>query len=143
MKNFSTDALLNDAEINYLADLFLAHLDADKSTRDYRLLRNAVILYSHGAWTIDKVYDIVGAAAELSASETKSSISRLLDGRKEPAYKTFNRTYAPPDIPHDTRRLKITMSDRADTDYVVSFLGYTFLYLVITNYNKYEYVNTD
>ncbi len=35
------------------------------------------------------------------------------------------------------------MSDKADVDYVVSFFGYAFLYLVVTNYNKYEYLNID
>ncbi len=79
MQNFSPDKLLNDAEINFLADLFLAHLGADKSTRDYRLLRNAVVLYSHGAWTIDKTYALVGNCAELTADETRKRIKRLLD----------------------------------------------------------------
>ncbi len=143
MQNFSPDKLLNDAEINFLADLFLAHLGADKSTRDYRLLRNAVILYSHGAWTIGKTYELVGSCAELSANETRKRIKRLLDGLAAPAHETFNRAYAPPAAPYETHTLKIAMSDKADVDYVVSFFGYAFLYLVVTNYNKYEYLNID
>lgn len=141
MKNFSPDKLLNDAEINVLADLFLHFLNADRASRDYRLLRNAVILYSHGAWTVDKVYALVGECAELSASDVKRRIGLLLDGSSAPACESFNRTYAPPDIPYDTRRLKVNMSDRADTDYIVSFLGYTFLYLVLTNYDKYDHID--
>lgn len=136
----TVDQLLNDAEINYLADLFLAHLRADKATRGYRLLRNAVILYSHGAWQIDRVYSLIAACADISELEAKSEIARTINGLETPPHEAFNRVYAPPDIPYDNRPIKITMPEELDPNQTIEFLGVVFSYLIVTNYPKYEYL---
>ncbi len=134
------DALLNDQEINLLADLFLARYGFDKTSLRYRLIRNAVILCSHGAWRIDEVYALVAAAADIPTEQAATEIRRTFSTIKPPS-ETFNMYYAPPPIEGELRGANITMPSFGRGDDIVEFLGTVFMYLILTNYNNYEYID--
>lgn len=137
----SADVLLNDQEVNLLADLFLGRFGFDKRTLSYRLLRNSVILLSHGAWKADEAYSLVAAAADVTPEQVKSELDRAISSLKAPLHETFNAYYAPPPISGEVRGANVRMPEFGRTDDKLGFLGTVFMYLVLTNYNKYEYID--
>lgn len=135
------DILLNDQEINLLADLFLARYGFDGGSTSYRLIKNSIILISHGAWGIDEVYELVAQAADMSTETVTSEIHRAIGKLKTPMHRTYNEHYAPPLIEYELRGENINMPEFGKLDDMLVFLGTTFMYLVLTNYNKYEYID--
>lgn len=137
------DTLLNDQEINYLADLFLSCFDLDRSTRGYRYFKNAVILFSRGAWLPHEIYDYVAQTADTTRYDVRAVLKAALDGMSAPAYELFNAAYAPPPVQCEETVRRIEMGEHLDLDRTLSFLGSVFLYLIMTNYPKYSYVVLD
>lgn len=137
----SADVLLNDQEINMLADLFLGRYGFDKCALSYRLLRNAVILFSHGAWRADEVYSLVADTADIPPEQVKSELERAISTLKTPMHETYNTYYAPPPISGEVRGANVRMPEFGRLDDKLGFLGTVFMYLILTNYNKYEYVD--
>ena len=135
------DILLNDQEINMLADLFLGRYGFDKQSVSYRLIRNAVILFSHGAWNRDEVFTLVAEAADLSVEAVTDEITRAVSALKMPMHETYNTWYAPPPIKCEVRGENIKMPPFGKIDDALEFLGTAFLYLILTNYDKYEFID--
>lgn len=135
------DTLLNDQEINLLADLFLARYGFDKTALPYRLIRNAVILISHGAWTEQEVYELIAKCADIETEQAISLICKAVRALKTPMHETYNAYYAPPPIEYELRGESIKMPEFGKVGDMLNFLGTTFLYLILTNYNKYEYID--
>lgn len=134
------DPLLNDQEINYLADLFLSCFKLDRSTVGYRHLRNAVILFSHGAWLPHEIFGFISQTADTDKANIRAELKATLDSLEAPAYEMFNAAYAPPPVQCEETVRRIEMEDDLDLDRTLCFLGTVFLYLIMTNYPKYEYV---
>lgn len=127
---------LNDAEINFLADLFLACFDLDRSTRGYRRLRNAVILISH---SVGNVRDVSVAVARLECSTPEAVLIDLRNTVTQlprAAHITFNEYYSPPVCADGHPPLSLCMPPFSDPDDVILFLGTVFLYIGFTNYNS-------
>lgn len=136
------DALLNDAEINYLADLFLVHYGFDRSSLGYRYFRNAVILASHGVMSVAEAYPLLAACADTDVGTYVGVMSAAVAELPKPVASVFNAVFAPNDAPFE-RCEHIVMRERTDLGYIISFLGAAFMYLILSNYPKYEYVAVD
>lgn len=133
------DSLLNDAEINYLADLFLSHYGFDRSSTGYRYFRNAVILASHGLMKTSAAYPLLARCADVDVETFLAVLSDAVRSLPAPVYEIFNTVYSPsPDAPMLSR---ITMKKSRDLGYTISFLGTAFLYLILSNYPKYDFVS--
>lgn len=137
----NADILLNDQEINLLADVFLSRYGFDKSSTAYRFIKNAVILFSHGVWTKEQVYALVAKSADVDGDRVTAEIQRAVSSLKKPMHETYNAVYAPPPIEYEKRGDNIKMRDYGKADDALEFLGTAFLYLILTNYNKYEYID--
>ena len=88
---------MNDAEINYLADLYLACFKLDRSERAYRRFKNAVILTSDGSVTFRDACRAIGEVEQKSENAVSSAIIRALKNLPAPADEIFNRhTKMPP-----------------------------------------------
>ncbi|MCH5351069.1 MAG: hypothetical protein J1F39_03770 [Clostridiales bacterium] len=135
------DILLNDQEINLLADLFLARYGFDRASLSYRLIRNTVILISHGAWDIQEVHELVARCADIEIERAIAEIQSAVKSLKTPMHETYNTYYAPPPIEYELRGESIKMPEFGKVDDTLQFLGTAFLYLILTNYNKYEYID--
>lgn len=141
MKIDRIDTLLNDQEINYLADLFLARYGLSRGTRRYRYFKNAVILFSHDFLSHDEAYRLLAECADMELSQFKDELRSAVSQLDTPIYETFNRTFNPPPLPYEKPHKDISMSASDDPDYILTFLGITFLYLIVSNYPKYEYIS--
>lgn len=135
----SVEQLLNDAEVNYLCDLFLAHLGADRSKRAYRYLRNTVILCGHGDYdALDAVY----AAAECARKpfpEVFTEMMTLILDLPSPPHVTWNATYASTYVPLESGYLFTEMSDSSMPERLLGFLGVMFMYALTNYYDKYTF----
>lgn len=134
------DSLLNDSEINIIADLFLACFEFDRGTQSYRTFKNTVILMSRGIWSLEEVYRLLSECCDKTAQTVKRDVINIIRSTERPMHELFNNAYAPKDAPFDRHPLSVTMSDSPDPEYVVGFLGTVLLYLIITNYPKYDSV---
>jgi len=137
------DPLLNDPEINFLADVFLTACGFDRTVRGYRLFRNAVVLFSHGLFPPDKAFGLLAECAGMPRGEYIKELETVLDDLPEPVHIAFNRAFVPEPEPFARSSDHITMDDDPNTEYIVTFLGTVFLYIVITNYPKYSYISFD
>ncbi len=143
MKISRIDPLLNDPEINYLADIFLAACGFDRTVRGYRLFRNAIVLFSHGLFPPDKAFKLLAECADMPYDEYIKELETVLDDLPEPVHIAFNSAFVPEPNPFARSSDHITMDDNSDPKYIVTFLGTVFLYIVVTNYQKYGYVSFD
>ena len=75
MRPEKIDVLINDVELNMLADLFLARYGFDTSSAQYRQLRNAIVAFSHG--TSLTVADILYLIADCDGVSFNSLVSGL------------------------------------------------------------------
>ena len=133
------DKLLNDQCVNHLADLFLARYRI-KSVKRYRLVRNAVILLSHGLGTVKEVTELLASSLGTSYEKLYCELIVAVTDLPEPVYKTFNDHYCYPRFEGETRPNNIEMRPSSDPDYILSFLGGVFLYVIVTNYPMYDFV---
>lgn len=138
MRPEKIDVLINDVELNMLADLFLARYGFDTSSAQYRQLRNAIVAFSHG--TSLTVADILYHIADCDGVSYNSLVSGLENAlRKLPrhVFQTYNDVYAPPSS--DGRRVR--MKPRGDLKYIIAFLGTVFMYLTDVNHKRAVRVN--
>ena len=133
------DKLLNDQQVNYLADLFLARYDI-KPAKRYRYVKNAVILLSHGLGSLEEVIRLLADSSGIEYEKMYCELIVAVTGLPEPIYKTFNEHYCYPRFPGETRPDNIEMRPSSDPDYILSFLSGVFLYIIVTNYPLYDYV---
>ena len=127
---------MNDAEINYLADLYLACFKLDRSERAYRRFKNAVILTSDGSVTFRDACRAIGEVEQKSENAVSSAIIRALKNLPAPAHEIFNATYSPSN--DDGGVQSLIMPPYKDAADIVMFLGTAFLYLRLVNYNKFD-----
>lgn len=127
---------MNDAEINYLADLYLACFKLDRSERAYRRFKNAVILTSDGSVTFRDACRAIGEIEQKSENAVSSAIIRALKNLPAPADEIFNATYSQNNADGGVQSLN--MPPYKDADDIVMFLGTAFLYLRLVNYNKFD-----
>ena len=133
------DSLLNDSEINFLADLFLAHYGFDRGSLGYRYFRNAVILASRGLMKTSEAYPLLARCADTDVQTFLAVLTDAVRALPSPIHQVFNTVYSPsPDAPTVSR---ITMKNTRDVGYIISFLGTAFLYLVLTDYPKYDFIS--
>ncbi|MCM1367503.1 MAG: hypothetical protein NC184_01650 [Roseburia sp.] len=135
----SIEQLLNDQEINYLADLFLARFGLSRCSRRYRYFKNAVILFSHDFIDRDEAYNRLARCADMTPDAFKKELDAAISQMPAPVSEIFNRTFDPPSVPYQKPHKNITMTE-SDTDDALIFLGIAFLYIISTNYPKYEAV---
>lgn len=124
--------LLNDAEINYLADLYLARFYLDRRDRDYRRLRNAVILTSKGLYDFNDICSAIAETEQKTSRTVADGIKRAIGKMPRPAHILFNEAFAQSEVMSATA---LTMPPHKDPADVVSFLGTAFLYIRLVNYN--------
>lgn len=126
---------MNDAEINYLADMYLACFKLDRSERAYRRFKNAVILTSDGSVTFRDACRAIGEIEQKSENAVSSAIIRALKNLPAPADEIFNATYSRSAADCVQSLIMPPYKDAAD---IVMFLGTAFLYLRLVNYNKFD-----
>ncbi len=133
------DSLLNDAEINYLADLFLAHYGFDRGSLGYRYFRNAVVFASHGLMPMSEAYPLLARCADADVETFLAVITDAVRALPSPVHDVFNTVFAPaPDAPKASH---ITMRNSRDIGYIISFLGTAFLYVILSDYPKYGFIS--
>lgn len=125
------DALLNDAEINYLCDLFLSNLGFDRTSPDYRHFRNAVILASHGILKPAEMFTCLAECAAIARDDYMKKLDSALDKLPVPIYDAYNAVY----MTFDDRRYPVMR--KTDVNGTVVFLGTVFMYIVVSYYPKY------
>ncbi len=135
MKLDRIDPLVNDSEINYLADLFLTCFEFDRSTQKYRLFRNAVVVAAYGTVSFGEALPLLAKCACVDEQYYCEQLRSLVSESERPLYSMFNETYSP-SIPYAPHTAGVTMAESNDVEYIVSFLGATFMYLLLTNYDK-------
>ncbi|MDE6401025.1 MAG: hypothetical protein K2L54_00255 [Clostridiales bacterium] len=131
--------LLNDAEINYLADIYLACYGLNRSDRSYRRFKNAVVLVSSGVTDYGKVCRAIAELEQKSEKAVADGIGKTVNSLPRPAYKIFNETYSQPrSHASDNQTIQtLTMPPYEKPADVVLFLGTAFLYIRLINYNKF------
>lgn len=132
------DKLLNDQEINYLADLFLARYGLFRGSKRYRYFKNAVILLSHDIFDRDEAYCMLARCENITAEQLKSELAAAVSQMPIPISEVFNKVYNPPPVAYQKPHKNITMTEN-DVDGVLTFLGIAFLYVITSNYPKYEF----
>lgn len=127
------DALLNDAELNLLADLFLARFGFDVASAQYRQFRNAVVMFSYGtSLTVDEILRLIADCDGISHGALVRGLEAALRKLPRPVCEAYNARYAPPAA--NDRRIRMKL--RLDLKYTISFLGTVFLYLTNVNYKR-------
>ncbi|MCH5161911.1 MAG: hypothetical protein J1G38_00280 [Clostridiales bacterium] len=128
------DKLLNDAEINYLCDLFLANLGFDRVSPHYRHFRNAVILASRGFLRPAEMYTLLAECAGIDRAEYVKHLKSALATLPVPVHDAYNSAYA------SESGLDTPIMREGDLDSAVLFLGTVFMYIIVSNYPKYGLV---
>lgn len=128
--------LLNDVEINLLADIYLARYGFDVTTKAYRRFKNTLIIFSHDfadiAVELSEVAALDGMTAEELTAELKSTVAAL----PRPLHETFNKYYGTKIFDRDVAH--VTMPDNLSVIDGISFLAGVFLTIILHNYNKYD-----
>ena len=133
MRPDKIDALINNAEINALADLFLSRYGFDLGSAQYRQFRNAIVLFSYGtSLTVDDILRLIADCDGISHGALVRGLETALRKLHRPVCETYNNYYAPPTS--DGRHIRMKM--RLDLKYIISFLGTVFLYLTDVNYKR-------
>lgn len=128
------DPFLNDAEINYLADLFLSCFPFDRGSRGYRYFKNAVVLSSRGLYSYSDMLPRLAACAGVDVAEYSAELTSAISALPAPPHELFNSYYSD-DLTSGRDVVRMPMSDTPDR--IVSFLGTAFLYILVSYYPKY------
>ena len=131
------DKLLNDAEINYVCDLFLANLGFTRVSPHYRHFRNAVILASHGFLRPAEMYTQLAECADLDRADYIKHLKSALAELPVPVHEAYNNAYST----ESGRNTPVMPVGNLDT--TILFLGTVFLYIVVSYYPKYSLVVFD
>lgn len=118
--------LLNNPEVDRLADLYLAFLNLDRNSLSYRRLKNAVIL-SLKLDNMQVVYAELGKIDACTAAEIAQDIATTVNSLPKPIEQMFNETYC-------AEAEMGFMPHHKTVDNMVAFLGKTLLYILETNY---------
>lgn len=127
---------LNDQEINYVADVFLANLGFDRKADGYRTLKNAMLLGVFGLPPV-RAYvalDFIEGGGKGAANTVRELISSL----PVPISARFNIAYVLPQSPYRRTALPVTMQEQTPDD-ALEFLSAAFSYILFSNYNKSRY----
>lgn len=122
--------LLNDSEINVLADLYLACFGLDRGSLSYRRLRNALLLVPHSANGLTEVCKMLSLVEETTAADIEADLIGTIRKLNPPPDVTFNAHYTL------EYKIGIRMPEKLKPSDVIMFLGTAFLYLINTNYSK-------
>lgn len=133
------DSLLNDQRVNYLADLFLARYNI-RSAKRYRYVRNAVVLLSRGIGNMREITELLAECCDTTYEKMYCELIVAVTDVPEPISTVFNRHYCYPRYPQEVRPDNIEMRADRDPEYILSFLGGVFLYVVVTDYPVYDLV---
>ncbi|MCH5166111.1 MAG: hypothetical protein J1G01_06890 [Clostridiales bacterium] len=125
-------SLTNDAEVNYLADLFLACLGLDKASRPYRMLRNAVIIATHCTDGMSEVYSALSLISDEPPTRVAAVVRKIFIDGGEALREKFNRSYGNV----QDGEIALTLPSFANPDDTVMFLSTVFAYLIAVNYSK-------
>ncbi len=132
------DPLLNDAEINYLCDLFLSSLGFDMRSRHYRYFRNAVIVASHDIFRPRAIYAALAECAGTDRAAVADHIKTALRELPTPVADAYNSAFVARNS--DGTCITPVMRDGLGPDGTIAFLGTVFLYIVVSYYPKYSFV---
>ncbi|MDE5593679.1 MAG: hypothetical protein K2I75_07090 [Clostridiales bacterium] len=125
--NNATSQPLDDGAINRLADIYLSFLNIPTTERNYRFIKNAVILCALKYDDMQCVYAELEKIELCSAAEIKSGIAQAIADLPQPIEEAFNNAYCP------DAEIGF-MPKHKTTDDIIAFLGKTFLYILETNY---------
>ena len=128
--------VLNDVEISLLADIFLARYGFDVTTKQYRRLKNVMIVlsldFADTVTELNEVASLDGMTADELAMELEDTVSSL----PRPIHETFNKYYGSKIYENDNAH--ITMPDNLSPIDSINFLSGVFLTIITYNYKKYE-----
>lgn len=128
------DPLVNDAEINFLCDLFLANLGFDRTSKHYRHFRNAVVVSSHGFIKPAEIYTRLAECARIDRAEYMKHLRSALSSLPVPVHEAYNAAY----VVGGEKRSPVMREGNIDN--TITFLGTVFMYIVVSNYPKYELI---
>lgn len=128
------DPLLNDSEINYLCDLFLSNLGFDRTSKHYRYFRNAVIVASRGFIKPADIYTRLADCAGIERAEFMKHLRSALAALPVPIHEAYNSAYV---VDGEARS---PVMQPGNIDNTIVFLGTVFMYIVVSNYPKYELI---
>lgn len=126
--------LINDAEINYLCDLFLANLGFDLSSSHYRYFRNAVVISSRGFLKPTEIYTRLAACSDIGRADFLKHLRLALSSLPVPVHEAYNAAYV---LGGDFRS---PVMREGNIDSTITFLGAVFMYAIVSNYPKYELI---
>ena len=135
--NSDITRLINDVEINFLADLFLARYGFDTTAKCYRRFKNTLIILSHDFADTETELKAVAGLDGMTASALISDLENTVAALPRPMHETFNKYYGAKI--HDSDDAHITMPDNLSVMESIKFLAAVFLTIIICNYPKYEY----
>ena len=134
MKDISK--LLNDREIDFLADLFLARYGFETTGKSYRRVKNAMIALSHDFADVETELAEVARTDGITVSALVNDIERTISALPRPMHEVFNAHYSATD---PTSATHVTMPENLSALDSLKFLAAVFLTIVTINYSKYEY----
>lgn len=134
MTELEISEYLNNAEQNVVADLFLACCGFNRTATDYRLIRNAVLLFPHctNEW---ELYGMLESITEITADDLAARIASALTAVEKPIYISFNDRFACSDYNFGEVRKNIEMPALQTPSDILSFLGAVLAYIIKTNYS--------
>ncbi len=126
----SVSDILNNVEIGFLTDLFLAFLGLDRDGLSYRRIKYAVMLLATVYDDVELTYAEIAEIEGTTADVIKADIADTLNGLPSPPDELFNKSYCDDGF-------KFMPAHESPSD-VIAALGKTFLYLLETNYPEYR-----
>ncbi len=131
--NKDISEFLNDVETNYIADLFLSCCGFDRTSKDHRLVRNAVLIFPH----CDGEHSMLTRLSEVTEIPSDEIARRLTDAVSTvDVVRSFNDSFNGNSEFIDQRK-NVTMPELKSTASILSFLGATLAYIIKTNYPSY------
>lgn len=125
---------LNNAELNLIADLFLSCCGFGRTAVDYRLIRNAVLLFPHCS-DEQELYSMLSDITEIAPNEISTRIATAVAAVEKPVHLSFNERFAHSDYDFGERRKSVEMPALKTAAEILSFLGATLTYIVSVNYS--------
>ena len=129
----SVSDILDNVEIGFLTDLFLAFLGLDRDGLSYRRIKYAVMLLATVYDDVELTYAEIAEVEETTADVIKADIADTLNGLPSPPEELFNKSYC-----DDGFQFMPSHESPAD---VIAALGKTFLYLLETTYPDYRSIS--
>ena len=128
--------LLNDVEINLLADIYLARYGFDVATKQYRHFKNTMIIFSYGFADAEIGLNEAARLDGMTAGALTAELEETVAALPRPLYETFNKYYGLKLFSNDDAH--ITRPDDLSVIDSISFLAGVFLTVLLHNYRKFE-----